>query len=98
MKKLLSQENQIKKEKTSYMTLFCALMMVKQSKATLEQAIGVVPLTGNAKFLAGELLDWNRPPGQPRIKRKGRGRDPVGGLIEAFLRRCRHDSSLQELP
>jgi len=55
MKTLRDREAQTKEEKTSHMTLFCALMMVKNAKATLEQAIRVVPLTGNAKVLAEQL-------------------------------------------
>ncbi len=33
-----------------------SLMMVRKSNAALEEAIGVVPLVGNAKYLADELL------------------------------------------
>ncbi len=46
----------MREEKTSYLMLFCALLMAKKSKAALEEAIGVVPLVGNAKYLADELL------------------------------------------
>ena len=52
----LPLERQVNKEKTSYMMLFCALMLVKKFKATLEQSIRVAPLTGNAKCLAERLL------------------------------------------
>jgi len=55
MKTFLHPE-QTKQEKNSYMMLFCALLMAKKSKAPLEEAIGVVPLVGNAKYLADELL------------------------------------------
>lgn len=37
------------------MMLFCALMMVRNSKASLGQSLQVVPLCGRAKQLAGEL-------------------------------------------
>jgi hypothetical protein len=42
-------------ERHSYMMLFCALLLVKNSKATMEQSMNLVPLTGSAKSLAGEL-------------------------------------------
>ncbi len=42
-------------ERKSYVMLFCALLLVKNSKATLEQSMHLVPLTGSAKLLAGEL-------------------------------------------
>ncbi len=56
MTKLLPLESQANNEKTSYLMLFCALMLVKNSKATLEQSIRVAPLAGNAKRLAEGLL------------------------------------------
>ena len=56
MTKLLPPASQANSEKTSYMMLFCALMLVKNSKATLEQSVQVAPLTGNAKCLADGLL------------------------------------------
>ena len=43
-------------EQVSYIMLFCALMLVKNSKATLEQLVQVAPLAGNAKCLAEGLL------------------------------------------
>jgi hypothetical protein len=45
----------MKQEKLSYMMLFCALMLVRNSRATVEQSVSVVPLHGKAKRLAGEL-------------------------------------------
>jgi hypothetical protein len=42
-------------ERQSYMMLFCALMLVRNSKATVEESLKVVPLVGSAKSLAGEL-------------------------------------------
>ncbi len=56
MTNLLPLEKQVNNEKTSYMMLFCALMLVKNSKATLEQSVRVAPLAGNAKCLADRLL------------------------------------------
>ena len=56
MIKLQPLESQADNEKTSYMMLFCALMLVKNSKATLEQSVQVAPLAGNAKCLAEGLL------------------------------------------
>ena len=46
-----------KEEKVSYMMLFCALMLVKNSRATLEESVAIVPLVGRAKQLAGELVN-----------------------------------------
>jgi hypothetical protein len=36
--------------------LFCALMMVRNSQATVEQSLRVAPLNGAAKRLAGVIL------------------------------------------
>ena len=47
----------MKEEKISYMMLSCALMLVKDCKATLEQSVQIAPLAGNAKSLAEELLN-----------------------------------------
>lgn len=49
-----------REERVSYVMLFCALMLVKNAKATLEESVGIVPLVGRAKHLAGELV--NRSP------------------------------------
>jgi hypothetical protein len=43
-------------ERQSYMMLFCALLLVRNSKATLEESMKLVPLVGSAKNLAGELV------------------------------------------
>ena len=43
-------------ERVSYVMLFCALMMMKRSQATLEQSMAIVPLSGGAKHLAGEMM------------------------------------------
>ena len=43
-------------ERVSYMMLFCALILVKNSKATLAESVTIVPLSGKARHLAGELL------------------------------------------
>ena len=43
-------------EKLSYMMLFCALVLVSKTKATMEQSLAVVPLGGKAKYLASELI------------------------------------------
>ena len=50
-----------KEEHQSYMMLFCALLLVRNSKATLEESMKVVPLRGSAKHLAGELATRNDP-------------------------------------
>ena len=49
------------------MMLFCALLLVKNSKATLEQSLNIVPLAGRAKFLAGELTNRLPVPGHCEI-------------------------------
>jgi len=46
-----------REDRVSYVMLFCALMMVKKSKATLEESVTIVPLAGRARHLAGELLN-----------------------------------------
>jgi len=43
-------------EKLAYMMLFCALILVRDGKATLEQLVLATPLVGKAKDLARELL------------------------------------------
>ena len=43
-------------DRVSYVMLFCALLLVKNSRATLEQSMAVVPLSGRAKHLAGEMI------------------------------------------
>ena len=50
-----------KEDRVSYMMLFCALMLVKNSRATLEESVAIVPLVGRAKHLAGELVNWHSP-------------------------------------
>lgn len=57
----------MKEERVSYMMLFCALLLVKNSKATLEQSLNVVPLAGRAKSLAGELTHRLPVPGPSEI-------------------------------
>ena len=47
-----------KEDRVSYMMLFCALMLVKNSRATLEESVAIVPLVGRARHLAGELVSW----------------------------------------
>ena len=42
-------------DRVSYVMLFCALIMVRNARATVEQSLAVVPLTGAAKRLAGEM-------------------------------------------
>ena len=97
MKTLRDREAQTKEEKTSHMTLFCALMMVKKGKATLEQAIRVVPLTGNARVLAKQLENVGSQSLQLKINRQSsRGEDPVASLIETFLRKYRQGRYRQQ--
>ena len=93
MKTLRDRETQTKEGKTSHMTLFCALMMVKNAKVTLEQAIRVVPLTGNAQVLAEQLANMSSQSLQLKSNGKSSVGDPVASLIETFLRKYRQDGS-----
>ena len=43
-------------DRLNYLVIFCALMLVNNSKATLEQSLRLVPLAGRANCLAKELL------------------------------------------
>ena len=43
-------------EKISFLMLFCALLLVRNTKATLSESLAIVPLVGNAERLAGELV------------------------------------------
>ena len=52
-----------KEDRQSYMMLFCALLLVRNSKATLEESMKLVPLVGSAKHLAGELASHTAPLG-----------------------------------
>ena len=42
-------------DRASFLMFFCALLLVKHSKATLEQSLMAVPLAGKASSLAGFL-------------------------------------------
>ena len=44
-----------KEDRESYVMLFCALLLVRNAKATFEESVKIVPLVGSAKHLAGEL-------------------------------------------
>ena len=44
-----------REDRVSYLMLFCALLLVRNSKATLQESMQIVPLEGSAKALAGEL-------------------------------------------
>ena len=46
----------MKDETMSFLMLFCALILVKKDKATMEESVTIAPLFGGAKLLAGELL------------------------------------------
>ena len=43
-------------EKVSYLMMFCALLLVRNAKASLEESLAVVPLGGNVKYLASHLV------------------------------------------
>jgi hypothetical protein len=51
----------MQEERVSYIMLFCALMLVRNSKATLEESMKLVPLEGSARQLAGELAAAQDP-------------------------------------
>ena len=44
-----------KEDRVSHMILFCALMMVKNSSATVQQSMRLVPASGNGRDLAKQL-------------------------------------------
>ena len=44
-----------KNERVSCLILFCALILVKNGAAAMDESIAVVPLFRGAKLLAGEL-------------------------------------------
>ena len=46
-----------REERVSYVMLFCALMLVRNYKTTLEESVGIVPLVGGAEHLARELVN-----------------------------------------
>jgi hypothetical protein len=46
-------------DRVSHMMLFCALMMVRNSSATIQQSMQLVPESGRGKDLANEL---GKPP------------------------------------
>ena len=46
-------------EPISYLMLFCALLVTKRNRATLEEAMMIAPLAGNASLLARELWQQN---------------------------------------
>jgi len=66
MQQSREQESPMKsqQEKFSNMMLFCALMMVRNASATLQQSMNLVPLTGSSKHLADKL-------GTPTMMSKG---------------------------
>ena len=43
-------------ESVSFLMLFCALILVRKERATLQQSLQAVPLFGKAKELAAELI------------------------------------------
>lgn len=45
----------MREETITYVMLFCALILVRNSRATLEQSVSVVPLFGAAQILGKKL-------------------------------------------
>ena len=46
-----------REEKISYLILFCALMLTKHSRATLEELVVSLPLIGRGQELASALVN-----------------------------------------
>ena len=57
-------------EKTSYMMLFCALLLVKKSQMKLQDLGLLFPFTGQAQFLAQRLASLD---GAETLPGKGKG-------------------------
>jgi len=57
-------------EKTSYIMLFCALMLVKNSWMGLKDLVMLYPFSGQAGFLANKLAGLD-PTGHLPVKAKG---------------------------
>ena len=43
-------------ERASHLMMFCALLMVKNSSATMQQSMQLVPVFGNNRHLARKLV------------------------------------------
>lgn len=52
----LDENRRHQEEHLSYIMLFCALLLVRNAQATLKDSIGIVPLFGRTKHLAGEMF------------------------------------------
>jgi uncharacterized membrane protein YgcG len=48
-------------DRYSYLMMFCALMMVRNSRATVAESMQVLPLTPRVSDLAGELTHSPQP-------------------------------------
>ena len=57
-------------EKTSYMMLFCALLLVKKSRMNLRDLGLLFPFTGQAQFLVQQLASLD---GAENLSGKGNG-------------------------
>ena len=57
-------------EKTSYIMLFCALMLVKKSRMGLTDLVRLYPFTGRAEFLVQKLAGLD---GSGRLPVKAKG-------------------------
>ena len=42
-------------QRDNFLMVFCALLLVRGAKATIEQSLQVVPLLGKARYLAASL-------------------------------------------
>lgn len=56
MQKLGHSGHRVGEDKLGHIMLFCALLLVRSAKTTAENAINIVPLTGNAKILAEQIF------------------------------------------
>ena len=61
----LNENRMQQEEHLSHIMIFCALLLVRNAKATLEESLGVVPLFGRTKHLAGEMFRHIPAPESP---------------------------------
>jgi hypothetical protein len=49
-------------DRYSYLMMFCALMMVRNARASMQSALDLVPLSPRVSDLAGKLAQGHLPP------------------------------------
>jgi hypothetical protein len=50
-----TMQSKVQEDRYSYLMMFCALMMVRNSRATLAETMDMIPLSARVSDLAGEL-------------------------------------------